>query len=336
MACCPNCIGDAHLRRTVFAIRGQGPGKCGYCASDGESLLEPRDLRDYFELVIGIYVESDSGRSLVEWLKEDWGLFDHPRMDVAHTKELLGDITDDGNLVRKHFVPRDIGDSTTLRQWEDFREELMHRNRYFPIGAPLDRLKTLVGYLALDVDDFGLEMYRARIQEQPQPFTFGEMGAPPAGVASNGRANPAGIPYLYVASDAGTAISELRPHVADAACVAKVNLRSGLRVADLRNPKKTASPFALEDIASVALHRKDLPFLVKLGKELSRPVRQKAAHIDYLPSQYLCEFIKSCGFDGVMYKSSVGDGVNIALFDPSAGTVASLVTHTVSSVRVEF
>lgn len=39
-----------------------------------------------------------------------------------------------------------------------------------------------------------------------------------------------------------------------------------------------------------------------------RPVVPQAAAIDYTPSQYLCEFIKKCGYNGVVYLSSVIEG----------------------------
>src|SRR5580658_9833993 len=167
MACCPRCIGDSYLRKTVSAIRSREVGRCAYCGSDNEQLLEPAALRDHFELVIGIYVQNDSGHSIVECLKEDWGFFDHPQMDVAHAKELLGDIMDDGNLVRRHFVPEDPGGSASLQQWEAFREELMHRNRYFPKGAPnLDRMKDLVSCLTLETGELPGRFVRARILQR--------------------------------------------------------------------------------------------------------------------------------------------------------------------------
>lgn len=37
---------------------------------------------------------------------------------------------------------------------------------------------------------------------------------------------------------------------------------------------------------------------------------------DYLPTQYICEFIRKIGFEGIKFKSSVSnDGYNILLFD---------------------
>ena len=76
-------------------------------------------------------------------------------------------------------------------------------------------------------------------------------------------------------------------------------------------------------------------FLERLGEELTRPVLPQAAAIAYLPSQYLCEFVKKCGFHGVIYRSSVGDGINLALFQPGRGKATTVSQHRVSRVLVE-
>jgi hypothetical protein len=108
-----------------------------------------------------------------------------------------------------------------------------------------------------------------------------------------------------------------------------------LKVVDLRHPRKTASPFILADENDVALLRGDIGFLEHLGEELTRPVLPQAAAIDYVPSQYLCEFIKNRGFHGVMYRSSVGTGVNFALFYPELATAGVVKQRRVSRVSVE-
>lgn len=81
--------------------------------------------------------------------------------------------------------------------------------------------------------------------------------------------------------------------------------------------------------------RSDLPFLERLGEELTRPVVPQAAAIDYTPSQYLCEFIKKCGYNGVVYRSSVSDGINLALFDPAVAEGSDVVQYRISRVSVE-
>jgi hypothetical protein len=78
-----------------------------------------------------------------------------------------------------------------------------------------------------------------------------------------------------------------------------------------------------------------LPFLERLGDELTRPVIPQSAAIDYTPSQYLCEFIKKCGYQGVIYRSSVGDGINLALFDPARARCGTVTQHNVTRVLVE-
>jgi hypothetical protein len=81
--------------------------------------------------------------------------------------------------------------------------------------------------------------------------------------------------------------------------------------------------------------RSDLPFLERLGDELTRPVLPQAAAIDYTPSQYLCEFIKKCGYGGVIYRSSVSDGMNLALFDPKLAQCGTVTQYRVVRVSVD-
>lgn len=160
------------------------------------------------------------------------------------------------------------------------------------------------------------------------------MGAPPKRIASHGRANPAGIPYLYLGSTEVTAVSEIRPHTGELACVAEFKVPPDLKLVDLRRPRRMVSPFLLGDAQDICRMRSDVPFLERLGQELTRPVVPQSAAIDYTPSQYLCEFIKKCGYHGVLYRSSVSEGINLALFRPSLATFGGISEYQVSCVTV--
>lgn len=184
------------------------------------------------------------------------------------------------------------------------------------------------------IEDQDRDWFRARIQKSSAPYPGEQMGAPPKHLASHGRANPAGIPYLYLGSKTGTAVAEVRPHPGETVCVAAFRLESGLKVVDLRNPRQLVSPFLLADEDDIALLRGDIEFLERLGTELTTPVLPNAAAIDYIPSQYLCEFIKKCHHNGVLYSSSISDGVNLALFDPALATVGNVELYKVQSVDV--
>jgi hypothetical protein len=269
MRCCAGCFGDRGLRKDIFPFRSVETGNCSYCISNNVALLPPADLADYFQLLISAYRPDPEGKLLVQWFRDDWGLFEHERMDDPRAKDLLAEVLNDGEIVRQPFVPAD------------------------------------------------------------------QMGAPPKGTASHGRANPAGIPYLYLGSTPTTAVSEIRPHTGEIACVAEFSTPPDLKVVDLRRPRKTVSPFLLPDAMDVARMRSDLPFLERLGEELTRPVLPHAAAIDYTPSQYLCEFIKKRGYDGVVYRSSVSDGINLALFSPSRAQVGNVMQTRVTRVSVD-
>ena len=67
----------------------------------------------------------------------------------------------------------------------------------------------------------------------------------------------------------------------------------------------------------------------------TRLVIPQSAAIDYTPSQYLCEFIKKCGYQGVIYRSSVSDGMNLALFEPTLATCNAVEQYRVVRVAVD-
>ncbi|MDQ7248152.1 RES domain-containing protein [Dongia sedimenti] len=334
--CCPECFGDRGLRKDIIPSRNPAKGRCDFCGSIDVDVVDPRELADVFGLLVSVYTEDAAGKSLVEWMKEDWELFSHSKMDVAHAKELLGEILDNGEIVRKNFSPSATYKSEALVRWETLRDELMYKNRYFlDVALDSDRLKELLGLLLADDIPPDSKWYRARIRPDDAPFTIDKMGAPPKRLATHGRANPPGIPYLYLGSLPETAVAEVRPHTGEVACVADFTIDGPLKAVDLRNPRKLVSPFLLADAGAIGQLRADIAFLERLGDELTRPVLPQGAAIDYLPSQYLCEFIKKSGNDGVVYRSSVSKGVNLALFDPNRAVGNAVALYEISRVSVE-
>lgn len=331
--CCPECFDDRGLRDDIFPSLDPERGTCDFCGTADTLLVEPAQLANWFELLVNVYEPNDEGKSLAEWMKDDWKLFNHPRMDVAHAKELLGEILDDGEAVRRPFAPSPSYISEGLARWETLRDEMMYANRWFlDVSIDLERLRQLLDLLL--APELPRQWFRARMRTDDEIFSIDKMGAPPKRRASHGRANPAGIPYLYLGSKPETAAAEIRPHTGEVACVADFTIPE-IRAVDLRHPRKLVSPFILTDASEIGQLRADLPFLERLGDELTRPVLPAGAAIDYIPSQYLCEFIKTCGFDGVVYRSSVSDGINLALFDPSKAVGGAVSLFNVTKVSVE-
>lgn len=330
--CCAECFDDRGLRDDLIPTLSPAQGTCDFCGSTGVNLVEPRQLATYFELVASVYEPNRTGRPLVTWLREDWLLFTRPGMDDAHAKDLLSEIFDDGEVVRRTFAPSTSYNSEALLQWETLRDEMMYKNRWFlDMSLDTDRLKALLEHLQAKA--LPSVWYRARMRAGDEVYDINSMGPPPRRLSSHGRANPAGIPYLYLASKPETAIAEIRPHTGEVACVADFNIPA-INAVDLRSPRKIVSPFILTDAGAIGQLRADLPLLEKLGEELTRPVLPQGAAIDYIPSQYLCEFIKKKGWDGVVYRSSVSDGINLALFDPGKAGGGQVKLYDVDQVSV--
>lgn len=332
MKCCGACFADRFLREEIEGLSTE-EGACETCGATNAKLVEAVDLGDRFELVCGIYDQDGSGKQLVDWLIDDWKLF---AIDRDRAMLLLGDILDDANRVRQTYVPSEMCTSDTLDVWEALRTELRTQNRFFPkTQFDKNRVGGLLEYLRMPSDAVPPIWYRARIEEG-DIFAADKMGAPPARKASPGRANPVGIPYLYVGSGRDTAVREVRPHPGEILTIAEFTIENEVQLIDLRDPRSMITPFSMADEEDVAGVRGDIDFLERLGQELKTPVLPNAAAIDYIPSQYLCEFIKQIGYDGVVYESSVSDGINLALFDPLQALVGALSRVRIGGVDVEF
>ena len=339
MYCCAECFGDKGLKTQIIPGRSSKKGDCSFCKTRKQLIIEPNELSEYFEVLVDIYRPNESGKSLIEWLKEDWLLFNHPELDnKACANALLGEILDDRDIVHRKFLPSEPDQSELLTTWEQLTAELMHSNRFFPdTEFEYDRLEWFFANLVSDQSDHSSKWYRARIEKEGECYEPEDMGAPPKRAALHGRANPAGIPYLYLGSTAETAVAEVRPHPGEIVCVAEFQIESEIQLVDLRNPRSLISPFLFilsdEESSLAQLRSGDIKFLESLGQGLAVPVIPTAAAIDYTTSQYLCEFIKKCGYQGVVYKSSVSEGMNLALFDSDKATVGETTTEYMKSQK---
>ena len=149
-----------------------------------------------------------------------------------------------------------------------------------------------------------------------------------------GQTQPASLTFTSDQHQAAT-ISEIGPHTGEVACVADFTTPDGLKLVDLRQPRAMVSPFLLEGAEDIGRMRSDLPFLERLGDELTRPVVPQSAAIEYTPTQYLCEFIKKCGYDGVIYRSSVSGTESTLPFDPTKAKPGRVIQYRVASVSVD-
>jgi hypothetical protein len=152
-------------------------------------------------------------------------------------------------------------------------------------------------------DDTTLEDY---------PFSVERM-KPLAGRAREGRANPKGIPYLYLATRRDTAVAEVRPWKGGAVSVGQfratrqlILVNTSLRAKERIFIGGEPSPEEREESVWGSIDR-----------AFSMPTEHSDDQSEYIPTQVLSEVFRDAGFDGVGYQSAYGDGHNIVLFDPA-------------------
>ena len=63
----------------------------------------------------------------------------------------------------------------------------------------------------------------------------------------------------------------------------------------------------------------------KIKNEIAKPLRRYDSPLDYLPTQYISDLIKSQGIKGIAYQSTmIEGGLNYAIFDESLFTCKSI------------
>lgn len=163
--------------------------------------------------------------------------------------------------------------------------------------------------------------------------------------AREGRANPTGIPVLYLGSTLLTAISEVRPWVGVEVSVATCRVLRPLRTLDLslgygKSPFIGAILRQATGGAEVTAQEKEMAVWIDIDNAFSQPVTLSDDHADYAPTQILTELFRKAGYDAIGYKSHFGDegerlGYNIAIFDPSAVEVVSCTPYRVKTIKIE-
>lgn len=337
MYCCPNCFWDSELKSYVVSYSTQ-KGNCDFCESQNTEIITPSELFVYFQSLISIYQPIlEGGLMLHECLARDWeNLFRIE--DTLIIKALLSHICVEELEKNSAFLDLKVDflyiDELVDNQeinWDVFVREIKFKNRFFienKINLPL--LEELFKRHEKPYKK-GKVFHRARICDGEGIYEKEKMGKPPVEKSTAGRANPRGISYLYVSNDWETTLYETRASLYDYVTIAEFKIKEDINVLNLRDTSKI-SPFTLDDdIGEYLKHKK---YLSKLEKELSKPIRRQDSELDYLPTQYLCEFIKSIGFDGVEFRSSLNsDGYNLAIFNDDNFECVKTTLHEVKSVK---
>ena len=152
--------------------------------------------------------------------------------------------------------------------------------------------------------------------------------------AREGRVNPKAIPFLYLATDKETAMAEVRPWIKSYVSVGLFKILRDLVLVNCSVEHATHAWLGY-------MHEPDPPEREKvvwadIDRAFSQPMTTDESSADYAPTQILAEAFRSHGYDGVVYKSLLGKGFNVALFDLDAADLVNCFLYQVKSLTFEF
>jgi hypothetical protein len=215
--------------------------------------------------------------------------------------------------------------------WREFQAYIRDESRYVLTPRWEQFLQALLA--TSDKREYVLKknerMARARIgimgkprgikpDESIRPLPYEEMIGPPREKAVEGRLNPSGIPYLYLANNKETAIAEVRPWVGAYVTVVYFKLTEDQRLIDLTKDFHKVRTLRKSPKNHDGESKENLIWS-EINQSFSEPVSPDDKVSQYVHTQYITEIFKRQGFDGVRYKSSLHKlGYNYLVFNPNA------------------
>ncbi|MGK0449210.1 MAG: hypothetical protein ACJA2M_003015 [Polaribacter sp.] len=318
MKVCKECFNDVEIR-SFIEVSSNEKGNCNYCSNSIHSeLIEVGELLDFFAEFVGIFEKDPNGNeTLTEIIQNDWNLF----AGKSEAHDILCDIL--LTLGTPITSPSDIVSYSSnindcISYWDTLKEELKWQKRFL---TNTDELSNLKWDKFFNDENVLLPsqtiFYRARVHhaERKEPYLKNEMGYPEKEKVSEGRANPQGIPYLYLSKSVKTTLYETRVSYLDELSIGEFKIKNDERIFLVDFTERLNAYKNIDDIRN---HTKRVLLKNRISKSLSKPIRRYDSILEYIPTQFICEYIRYItNTDGILFNSSLDldEGVNVVLFE---------------------
>ena len=247
-----------------------------------------------------------------------------------------------------------MAEFTTFRAFQNFREHVLRKSRYILDEEAQAFLETVLAtsknrhhkirkgriffraqqghdWQTIEQDGHEFEVPAAHSQKRMLPRTH---------AATEGRANPKGIPCLYLATTEKTALSEVRPSVGDSVSIGQFKTLKPLTLVDCSIGHDSDNNWLYFDLEKGFFEpdreEREKAVWDDIDHAFSEPVAVSDSSADYAPTQIIAELFRHEGFDGIAYRSHLGDGFNIALFDLGAADIINCALYGVKAVDYKF
>lgn len=332
MEVCPNCFADKELK--AYISSSTTIGLCNICNSTDVPLLAIDELLDFFQELLDNFKTTSDGEPIKAKIQSNWSFFSTHNIGSLILNEVLPRIkTNIQNSEDLVNYTEDIIENFSY--WEKFKDQLKWSNRFI---SDIGYLKEL-GWDGFFDTQFQLvpsvELFRARVHHASDmaAYSFDEMMCPPFNIAGGGRANPVGIPYLYLSDNPETVLYEVRASYLDELSIGVFQLKKEFKSVKIVDFTEDTPLF--QDNVSRTIKSKLLRD--KISRDLSKPMRRYDSEIEYIPTQFICEYIRIyTGASGIRFSSSLHPtGKNIVMFDQNLMECEQVFLKKINSMNLK-
>lgn len=122
----------------------------------------------------------------------------------------------------------------------------------------------------------------------------------------------------------------------DYVTVGKFKLLKDIEVISLAEIDKISPFIGINYGFDYTQYATNIEHLKMIGQEIAKPLRNDNA-LDYLPTQYISDYIKSKGYDGIEYISTMCEkGINLAVFDKNLLKCINTTVYDVRSISYSY
>lgn len=334
MFVCANCFSDIEVKSHIDSLSSEN-GDCNYCGSKAVPILAINELLDFFEELFALYKEHTSGITLIDKIENDWSLFSSKPIATEIISVVLQETSFSAWNTNTHLSYIDEIEEN-ISYWFKLKESLKWERRFLVEMENIKDLEWEKFFQEQVIFNETEKFFRARIHfNEGEPMLYpSQMGCPDKKLVNGGRANPLGIPYLYLSRSSLTTLYETRALLHDEVSIGKFGIQSGkkLNIVDF-----TEKGSAFSGVGDLLKHTKALRLKELISKDLSKPIRRYDSNIEYIPTQFICEFIRYVSkADGVLFRSSIhGNGQNLVLFGTDKVECIGVKKHVVTKFVIK-
>lgn len=288
---------------------------------------------EFLQTLFSLYERSADGEPVADAFVKDWGIFEDEGV-MATVLEEMGNpflVADKIQYAEEFRCYR--------KAWDEVKEDVKLNFRFF---CHMGTISDVLENYSVDNDTLmlykGHQFFRARVHHQEEAaFKLNEMGCPPEPwMATPGRANPRGIRYLYLCNDDETPFYEVRPYYLDRVDIGVFRIvEDNVKIVDFTQRVNLFNVYNDEGEALFKDMVKRRVLFDAISQDLSNPIHSYDSELEYVPTQYVCEYFKNIGADGIMFKSSVHEsGKNLVLFYPGKAECVEVHPYEVDDLMI--